>query len=486
MIRINGFVLALGAASAVLLAGLSGCGGGHRPPLEPYKPTVAAQWDETALEAVRQLRPGPPIVARALAMVHTAIYDAWAAYDEKAVGTRLGGTLRRPLMERTQANKEKAMSFAAYRVLLDLWPTKKPLFDEKMLQLGYDYNDNSTDPTTAEGIGNRVGAALLAWRHNDGSNQLGDLHAGPYSDYTDYQPVNTVDDIIDPNHWQPLRFSNGAVPGFLVPFWGRVKTFSAIPEGALRPPPPPVAGTDEYARQTQQIIDLTANLTDRQKVISEYWSDGPGSVTPPGHWCLIAQWVATRDRNTLDDDVKMFFLVANGVLDASICCWDTKRFYDYCRPITAIRFLFTGQMIPDWAGPQGGTKMVDGKDWLPYQPSTFISPPFAEYTSGHSTFSAASAELLRRFTGKDRFGMSFSMGPGGSRLEPGVGPVDTVVLTWNTFSDAADEAGWSRRYGGIHFESGDLGGRQMGRQIGELVWNKAMSYFDGSADYPND
>ena len=92
---------------------------------------VAIQWDNAALQAIRVAKLGPPIVARALAIVHTAMYDAWAAYDDRAVGTRLGGSLRRPGVERTLANKNEAVSFAAYRALVDLFPTQTPLVQRR-------------------------------------------------------------------------------------------------------------------------------------------------------------------------------------------------------------------------------------------------------------------------------------------------------------------------------------------------------------------
>ncbi|MEA2263838.1 MAG: hypothetical protein QOJ51_6663, partial [Acidobacteriaceae bacterium] len=88
-------------------------------------PTIVVQWNNAALQGVRDSKLGPPMVARALAIVHTCIFDAWAAYDKKAVGTRLGGSLRRPKSEQTTANKNKAISFAAYRAAVDLFPTDK-------------------------------------------------------------------------------------------------------------------------------------------------------------------------------------------------------------------------------------------------------------------------------------------------------------------------------------------------------------------------
>src|SRR5439155_16425118 len=113
-------------------------------------------WDKPALRPTRETKPGPPMVARDLAIVHTCIYDAWAAYDPVAVGTRFGGELRRPTEERTQANKEQAISFAAYRALVDLFPQPQEvaIFDAQMAALGYDPNDTSADAATPTGIGN--------------------------------------------------------------------------------------------------------------------------------------------------------------------------------------------------------------------------------------------------------------------------------------------------------------------------------------------
>src|SRR6266404_6215759 len=122
---------------------------------------------------------------------------------------------------------------------------------------------------------------------------------------------------------------------------------------------------------------------------------------------------------------------------------------------------------------------TDGRFWIPYQPSTFPTPPFPEYISGHSTFSAAGAEILKLFTRSDTFGGSVTFAPGSSKTEHGFTPAQPVTLTWNTFTDAANEAGISRRYGGIHFEAGDLVGRAMGRLVADQVWAKAKRLWGG-------
>ena len=467
---------------------------------------VVLRWNDALLQGVRNSKLGPPMVSRALAIAHTSIFDAWAAYDGTAVGTRLGGALRRPARERSPANKNVAISFAAYRAAVDLFPgDKAAVFDPLMASLGFDPGDLTTDPSTPAGIGNLASRALLDFRHTDGANQLGDEPGGipgvPYSDYTGYRPVNGPMDIRfpfepasvhDPDRWQPLRYLDGSgtlvMPTFVGAQWQRVAPFAMASNAELRSPTGPAAfATDAYREQCQQLIDLSAGLTDEEKMIAEYWADGPRSELPPGHWNLLARQVSHRDRtgdseHDLDQAVKLFFALTNAIFDAGICAWDNKRAYDSVRPITAIRTAFLAQPIRAWAGPGRGTQTILGEQWFPYQSTTFPTPPFPEYSSGHSNFSAAGAEILKRFTRSDRFGGLVTFQAGSSRIEPGLTPAEDLTLTWATFSAAADQAGISRRYGGIHFEQGDLDGRETGRKSARQCWKKARAYVDGTAE----
>jgi hypothetical protein len=477
-------------------------------PRKKGRASVVVRWNAAALQGVRESRLGPPMASRALAMVHTSAFDAWTAYDKVAVGTRLGEALRRPPKEWTLANKSKAISFAAYRAAVDLFPgSKGTVFDPLMMELGYDPADTSTDPATPSGVGNLVSAALLEFRHHDGSNQLGDEPGGqpgiPYSDYTGYKPVNDPMDVTeprtplapaavhDPNRWQQLRFIDGSghdvTPGFIGPFWGLVAPFAMSSGDQFRPDEGPAKyGSDRYAAQAKALVDTSARLTDEKKVIAEYWADGPRSELPPGHWNLFAQYVAARDHHGdnergVDLDVQLFFALTNAIFDAGICAWDSKRAFDSVRPITALRYLYFGQKIFAWAGPYQRPKFIDGETWFPYQPTTFPTPPFAEYPSGHSCFSGAGAETLKLFTKSDRFGGSVTVQAGSSRIEPGAVPAEDVTLAWPTFSDASDQAGISRRYGGIHFEQGDIDSRHLGRVVARQAWDQAHSYIHGAA-----
>jgi hypothetical protein len=221
-----------------------------------------------------------------------------------------------------------------------------------------------------------------------------------------------------------------------------------------------------------------------RKAVAEYWSDGPRSELPPGHWNLFATWVSRRDRNGLDADVKLFFALANAQLDAGIAAWDAKRRYDNERPVTGVRFLKRGQTISAWGGPYQGTREISAEQWQPYVRADVATPPSPDHVSGHSTFSAASATVLAAFTGSDRFGASATVRRGSSLVEPGATPATDVTLSWPTFSAAADEAGMSRRYGGIHYRAADLAGRILGRKVGVEVLVAAMNHIWGVGERP--
>ena len=375
------------------------------------------------------------------------------------------------------------------------------MFDLLLRSLGYDPRDRSLDTSTPTGIGNVASSAVLDFRHRDGANQLGDEPNGisgvAYSDYTSYVPVNEPMDVRvafdpttvrDPNSWQRLRYVDGSgnvvTPGFVGAQWQRVTTFALSPGSMRSATGPAKYGSAEYVAQAKALLDISAGLTDEQKLIAEYWADGPHSELPPGHWNLFAQLVSRRDHHGvqahgIERDVKLFFALTNAVADAGCCAWDNKRAFNSVRPITAIRTLFRGQAVRAWAGPYQGTKLIDGAAWFPYQPTTFPTPPFPEYSSGHSNFSAAGAEILRLFTHSDRFRGSTTLPAGSSKIEPGAVPASDVTLSWGTFSEAADQAGISRRYGGIHFEQGDLDARATGRIVARLAWEKAQEYWEG-------
>jgi len=273
----------------------------------------------------------------------------------------------------------------------------------------------------------------------------------------------------------------------MTPHWGTVTPFALSSGSQFRPAGGPIMDTSDpaYKSQVDTILGYSANLSDTTKTIADYWANGPHSETPPGHWMLISQFtsaqsVARRNKNDPNNDVKLFFALSNALLDAGIACWDTKRAYNYARPITAVHYLYANQQITAWGGIGKGSVQMLGSQWMPYQESIVVTPPFPEYCSGHSTFSAASAYVLQQFTGTDSCGESYTAAPGSSQIEPGIAPSTAVTLSWPTFSAAAAQAGTSRQIGGIHFNQGDQDGRVLGRQVAAVAWAKAQRYINGT------
>jgi hypothetical protein len=487
----------------ILVLGLVATIGRSQPARAASGDSVVLVWNQQLLDTFKETRTGPTVAARALAVVHTAIYDAWAAYDPVAVGTRLGGNLRRPEAERTLDNKNRAVSFAAYATLVDLFPARQGVYSQQMADLGYAVN--GSDTSTAAMVGGAAAQAVLDFRHHDGANQLGDEAGGTpgvaYSDYTGYQPVNTWDQVNDPDRWQPLCIPTpppgatectGRIQTFLTPHWDHVTPFALTSPGQFRAPGaytylgPDGKPSGKYVDQVDKMTQYSKQLDDFRKTTAEYWEDGPGTITPPGHWNQFGQWVARRDTNTIDEDARLFFALNNALLDASISAWDGKCTWDSIRPISAVRWLQRGKIIQAWGGPYKGSSYIKGEDWIPYRPPNDPAPPFAEYASGHSTFSGAAAEVLTGFTGRGNFELKVTIAAGSSKVEPrtdtqpGV-PAKPITLSWTNFRYAAEQAGLSRQYGGIHFEHGDKDAREAGSRVGKNAWAKALTYFNGTA-----
>ncbi len=444
-------------------------------PVTPPPANPVVQWSNATLQAIVNTGTGPTISARALAMVHTAIYDAWTTYDKRAIPTQVNGISRQNDKQGVQA--PQAISFAAYRVLQDLFPTQSSLFTTLMTTLGYDPTSASMNSLTPQGVGNVAAQAVLDYRHQDGANQLGDMGgAAPYADYTGYMPT-----LGNPDHWQPLQLPTGAEQKFLTPHWGMVKPFALQSASQFRPDGPFTYAQSAFYDQVNAVLKLSANLNDTSKVIAEYWSDGPHSVTPPGHWDILSQLVLAQKvtktrKHTLSDSVLLFFMLTNAIFDASIAVWECKRFYDSCRPVSAVHMFYSGKQIVAWGGVGKGTQTFDGSLWQSY----IKTPAFPEYVSGHSTFSAAGAYVLNHVTGSDTFGGAYIAQPHASTIEAGLTPANSVTLSWPTFSAAAIEAGMSRRYGGIHFQKADRDGRQLGLQVASWTRTKVLAYINGT------
>ena len=446
---------------------------------------VAYKWGKISLECTARdtenFRPRPTVTSRMLGLVWISIFDAWSRYDETATPLYLTDVERRPAAERTLQNKEAAVSYAAYRALREYFFSDSLLLRQRMKEMGFDPDNNSTDPSTPEGIGNLAAKMVITARLDDGSNQNGSIagsKGGRYSDYTGYVPVNSADDLHDLSRWQPKYFADGRggkwAPDCLTPHWGKVKPVAMESASQFRPIPPPAVGSPQLSAELQEVVTMQGNLTDEQRALVEFMRDGPRSVQQAGHWLIFAQDVSIRDKHTLDDDVKMYFVVEMAAMDAFIAAWDAKMYYDYARPYSLIHDQFNNITIKGWGGPEKGMTQMNGKEWRPYSPETFVCPPFPSYVSGHSTVSGACAEVLKLFTGDDNFGLEVKLVAGANTEPEHLG--DTVTLRFPTFTATAEEAGLSRVLGGYHIQADNVEGLKLGRNVAGAVWKKYMKH----------
>lgn len=619
-------------------------------PAAAQEHSVARLWNDALLDAIRVDFARPTVHARNLFHTSVAFYDAWAAYGDGPEQTfLLGNTVGgyhcgfdsvEPVAD-TQAARDEAISYAAYRLLRHRfagspgWEETFPRFDALFDSLGYDrtFVERANPGSSPARLGNHLANCLIEFGLQDGSYE----GSGYASD--NYQPVNPpltpdlidVPDLVDPNRWQPLTLDafvdqggnllDARTPGFLGPEWGRVVPFALQEEDRQvfrrdgvdwvvyhDPGAPPTIDTDFYKwnfcvvaawsshlhpadsvmidispasignipveelpRTPQEFVDFydmehggdpshgrqvnpytgqpyepqIVPRADYARVLAEFWADGPDSETPPGHWFTVLNYVndhpafERRYRGTgplvdpLEWDVKAYLTLGGGMHDAAVTAWGIKGWYDYVRPISALRYMahlgqssdpddlsyhpqgillipgfielvregdplagFTGGNIGRikfraWRGPraiydprtdEARVDWILAESWWPYQRPNFVTPPFAGYVSGHSTFSRAAAEIMTELTGDEYFpgGMGEFHAPQNEFLVFEDGPSVDVVLQWATYRDASDQTSLSRIWGGIHPPVDDIPGRFIGMRVAEDAFEHADRLFRGA------
>lgn len=393
---------------------------------------VVLDWNDVALEAIRATRMSPPAASRALAITHAAIFDAVNGIRRQYEPCfDANGSLSAKLAPNT-ASIGAAASAAGHASLAYLFPSQVARFDAVYASA---LAGIPAGAAKSSGVawGQRCARAILEVRVTDGA--------------TDTVPVPPS---TEPGEWAPTP---PAFAPYLLPQWAFLTPFAMTDPAQFRPPGPPALNTAEWSADyqlTQQYgsVNSVARTPD-QSEIALFWADGAGTETPPGHWNHIATDLARTQGLSLEQNARLLALLNLALADAAIGAWDAKYHYNWWRPITAIR-----------AGDTDGNDATDADPtWTPY----LVTPPFPEHTSGHSTFSGAAAAVLARFWGTDD--VSFSTG---SDFLPG------VSRSFPSFSSAADEAGMSRIYGGIHFMSANIHGLAAGADIGNWVVDHTM------------
>lgn len=616
--------------------------------------SIARQWNEALLEAIRKDFARPTVHARNLFHSSMMMYDIWAAYDNRAETFFLGKTVDGftcPFdgISRNgdiNAARDEAISYAMHKLLTHRFmhspgaEISLPLFDELFSNLGYDASFVSTDYADGSpaAFGNFLAANVIEFGLQDGANEEADYANTYYFNFNlPIAPTLETNPFLwDPNRWQPLTFETfidqsgneipGGAPQFLSPEWGLVTPFALNDENLnlynregndwwvyYDPGAPPYVDVDnggtvsdqylwgfslvslwsahldpadgvmwdispasigniniaDFPRDFADYPEFYATLdggdiskghamnpktgqpyipqivprADYARVLAEFWADGPDSETPPGHWFTILNYVNDHSAfekkfkgrgEILDDlewDVKAYFTLGGAVHDAAIAAWGIKGWYDYLRPISAIRFMAEQGQSSDpnlpnyhvagiplyegfieqiqigdplagvnnenvgkiklfaWRGPDfieneetdaAGVGWIPASKWWPYQRPTFVTPPFAGYVSGHSTFSRAAAEVMTLLTGDEFFpgGMGEFVAKKNEFLVFEEGPSQDIVLQWATYRDASDQTSLSRIWGGIHPPADDIPGRLIGEKIGIQAFTLAEQYFN--------
>jgi membrane-associated phospholipid phosphatase len=399
----------------------------------PSNLDVVLYWNEVALNAIKSDRTPPPLAARNLAILHAALYDVVNSIDGRHRPYRVA------LRPEGAVSVEASAAIAAHRVLLELYPRQVEPCDAALDAT----LENVPDGPAKEGavtFGQRVAEQILSWRAEDGARRG-----------VRYTPSYT------PGLWRPTP------PGFqeaMLPQWRYLTPFAIPSTRDFLPALPPALTSSAYTEALNEVKSLgrrdSGTRTADQTVIAQFWDDGAGTVTPPGHWNRIAQTVSRQRGQSLADNARLFASLNITLADAAILCWEGKYGFNYWRPITAIHE----------ADRDDNPNTTPDRSW----DSLLTTPPFPSYPSGHSTFSGAAATALARFFGSDA--IPFRIGSEGM---PG------VVRDYAGFWHAAQEAGRSRIYGGIHYEFDNQEGLRTGRDLADFIARRYLLPVDRDA-----
>ncbi len=378
-------------------------------------------WNALMIDAIRVDNSGPTLSSRNLAILHTAMYDAVNSV------LRTHQPYRWQLSSPPGTSPEAAAVGAAHVVMKTLYPSfgapADDLFSTYVAGTG-----SSESLTNGVTLGIQVAQQTIESREADGSQ-------------TDvpYIPSDA------PGQWR-------RTPPFfrppLTPQWRYVTPFCLPDLESFLPPPPPALDSPEYAEAFNQVKAIGSKTSSvrtlEQSQIAVFWSDFSYTSMPPGHWDRIAATIARDRNNSLAENARLFALIGLAQADGAIVCWEIKYRYNFWRPVTAIQQAVADNNPLTEADP----------NWEQDLPS----PPFPGYTSGHSTFSKASGQVLTHFYGTDAISFTAS-----SDSLPG------VFRKFDSLSACVNEVGMSRIYGGFHFMFDNVQGKATGQRIGDYV-----------------
>src|SRR5215212_4880042 len=390
---------------------------------------MVLEWNQVAVEATRVARLSPNAQTRALAMVHGAVFDAVNGIERDYAPYLVN--IHAPRW----ASEEAAAAVAAHGVLVSLMPAQQATLDAALASSLAAVPDGRAEDA-AVAYGKLVADRMIADRADDGS-----------ADVVTYAPGTGPDD------WQPTppAFAPAALPQ-----WATVEPFGISSPDQFRADRPPSIDSPAFTRAFNEMKAIgAANSTTRtaeQTEIARFWAGPSGTVQPPGHWNSIARGVADAQGNSLEENARMMALLNIGMADALITAWDSKFEYSFVRPVTAIRN----------AANDGNPDTAADPAWSPL----LTTPEHPSYMAAHSAVSATAATVLAEFFGNDAiaFTSEAEIAAGGTK----------ITRSFNGFWEAAEEAGASRIYGGIHWSFDNEAGLEAGHSIGEFVGDNLL------------
>lgn len=397
---------------------------------------VLLTWHKLILELVRHTATYmPPVAARAFAYIGVAAHEALASGNPRlrTLAGQLSDLAPLPARDDGAFDEPCVLHAALEAAVLGLFSNTGPTGQRAMAKMGEIMGREASEGIAGDVVdrsvahGRAIAAHILAWAAGDGGAVIDNM--GFPRDYA----AGTR-----PQDWVPtsaIRLQQ--VP--LLPGWARNRPFAVQDMAALDAPPHPdydEAPASAFFGFAKEVVETGRALTDEQKLIARFWSDDAMlTPTPAGHWISIVMQIA--DRDALPVEVISSTLAKLGVAqaDAFISCWSTKFKYNLLRPVTYIR------------------RHID-KSWEPL----LVTPPFPEYTSGHSCQSGAASTVLTAIFGDD---FAFD---DATHEDEGL-----PVRSFPSFAAAAEEAAMSRLYGGIHYRFGNEAGLKQGRAVGAIA-----------------
>jgi hypothetical protein len=403
-------------------------------PADRSSAEVAVAWFELLYDVVKAENLAPPVAARVYGTAGVTLYEAVVpgARRHHSLAGQVNGLASLPRPYRGKAYHWPTVANSALAVVIrQLLPSVSATSLTAIATLEQSFASRFQSMlsyrrfTRSVTQGQEIAEAIAEWAATDG-----------YATYNNCPFIPPV----GPGLWVPTP--PAFAPNPLQPCWGQLAPMVLISGAECAPPAPPSyseAPTSEFFRDAKEVYDTGNTLTLEQQTIAQYWADGPGTTgTPAGHWIAIVGQVVEAYRLSLMVAAEAYARVGIAVADAFIACWHTKYVYNLVRPVTYIR------------------DVID-PTWTPL----LVTPPFPEYTSGHSVQSGAAATMLTDLFGEVAFTDTTHADHG---LEPALAP-----RTFPSFQAAAAEAAISRLYGGIHFRPAIERGLEQGTCVGQKV-----------------